>query len=62
MPQPTEADLINQLSKGKLALDRTGGKRLLREALHAARPLMTPDAIAETVGMSRDDLATIVPE
>jgi hypothetical protein len=62
MPDPTEAELINQLSRAKLALDRTGGERMMRDALQAARPLMSSDAIAETVGMFRADLAAIVPE
>jgi hypothetical protein len=62
MLEPTEATVINSLRASKLAYERTGVTRLLRDALTEARRSMTPDAIADELGMSRDDLANIVPE
>ena len=56
-----ETTAINRLRKAKLAYDRSG-PRLLREAVTAARGVMSHEQIAGELGMSREEVAAIVPE
>lgn len=59
---PTETEGINALRAAKLAYDRTGGERLLRDAVGSARGVMSHEQIAAELGMTREEVAAIVPD